>query len=116
MNHKQKGHWFEQIARILLMIKGYKTIQSNLKTPVGEVDLLMRYKNTWVVVEVKYRKNLKWLDNGISKYQQQRLWRAARWIQVKYQLNDSTPMRFDCIMFTRWAWPKHIQNFIVDSN
>ncbi|MCC4235969.1 YraN family protein [Vibrio anguillarum] len=51
------GQQYETEAKHYLLGCGLAFIEQNFNTKVGEIDLIMRDKNTLVFVEVKYRKN-----------------------------------------------------------
>ncbi|MBI5213025.1 MAG: YraN family protein [Nitrospirae bacterium] len=52
---KTFGNEGEDIAADFLKKKGYKIIQRNYKTPLGEADIIVKDNNTIVFVEVKAR-------------------------------------------------------------
>jgi putative endonuclease len=45
----------EELAVTFLKRKGYRILQRNFKTPVGEIDIIAEEGNTLVFVEVKTR-------------------------------------------------------------
>jgi putative endonuclease len=51
----QKG---EELAVKFLKKKGYRIIRQNYKTPVGEIDIIAKDKDTIVFVEVKTRESM----------------------------------------------------------
>ncbi len=51
------GRVGEVLAGAYLKNKGYSIVQINLRTPYGEIDLVSKYKDTIVFVEVKTRAN-----------------------------------------------------------
>ena len=51
------GHDAEQQAKTFLMQAGLVFIEQNFRSKVSEIDLIMKDKDQWVFVEVKYRKN-----------------------------------------------------------
>lgn len=56
MNKKQSlGRWGEALAAGYLEQKGYTIVDSNVRTPFGEIDLVMRQGDSTVFVEVKTR-------------------------------------------------------------
>ncbi len=56
MNHKQKiGRWGEGVAAAFLQNLGYELIEKNARTPYGEIDLVFRFREVTVFVEVKAR-------------------------------------------------------------
>ncbi len=96
----------ESIARIFLVLKGYKIIASRLKTPVGEIDILALKNRTHVLIEVKYRKDKHTAMFAISQRQKQRLIKAAGYIMSNYGAKN---IRFDAILLSG-LWIKHITN------
>lgn len=52
------GEKGEELARRFLKKKGYKLIKQNYKTPLGEIDIIAKDKDTLVFVEVKTRESI----------------------------------------------------------
>ena len=52
---KDTGAAGEKSASVFLRKKGYKILESNFRTPFGEIDLVARHKGVIVFVEVKSR-------------------------------------------------------------
>jgi putative endonuclease len=55
VNKRKIGNKYECAGRRYLESIGYEWVGSNLHTPYGEIDLLMRLGGTYFYVEVKYR-------------------------------------------------------------
>ena len=55
----QKGRQTEQACCEYLSRAGLKLIEKNYRCKLGEVDLVMRDRNTVVFIEVRYRKDLR---------------------------------------------------------
>ena len=53
--HNTIGKKGEEIARKYLENKGYKIIECNYKTKRAEIDIITKYKNTLVFIEVRTR-------------------------------------------------------------
>ncbi len=54
--HRQAlGKWGEQAAAHFLQDKGYQILESNVRTPYGEIDLVASQADQTVFVEVKTR-------------------------------------------------------------
>ena len=53
--NKEIGKIGEQIAMTFLEQKGYEVLDTNVRTPFGEIDIVARRKETTVFVEVKTR-------------------------------------------------------------
>ena len=51
------GRWAERYVEWRLRCRGWRIEARNLRTPVGEIDLLAREGQILVIVEVKYRSN-----------------------------------------------------------
>jgi putative endonuclease len=88
----------EALACTLLKEKGYKIIERNFQTPIGEIDIVAREGQTLVFVEVKTRESTafgsaKW---AVDRKKQQKLSRLAL-----YYLNlkawKDRPARFDVV-------------------
>jgi putative endonuclease len=88
----------EALACRLLKEKGYKIIERNFLTPIGEIDIVAREGQTLVFVEVKTRESdafgsAKW---AVDRRKQQKLSRVAL-----YYLNlkawQDRPARFDVV-------------------
>ncbi|QYK50120.1 MAG: YraN family protein [Anaerolineales bacterium] len=54
---QQLGRWGEQAAASYLQARGYTLLAHNLRTPHGEIDLLMRKEDRLIFVEVKTRRS-----------------------------------------------------------
>ncbi|MBI4654710.1 MAG: YraN family protein [Nitrospirae bacterium] len=48
----------EELAKKFLNKKGYKIIEQNYKTPIGEIDIIASDRETLVFIEVKTRESL----------------------------------------------------------
>ncbi len=78
------GRWAEKYVEWRLRLKGWRIEARNLKTPLGEIDLLAWQGEVLVIVEVKYRTTKsRW---PLDLRQSQRLRRAALWIAANRQL------------------------------
>jgi len=96
---KEIGDEAEHYAAMLLQDKGLLLIDKNVNFKVGELDLIMRDKETLVFVEVR-RRNTR--DYGgalgsITHNKQKRLTRAALAYLQRKGLMDKVPCRFDLL-------------------
>jgi putative endonuclease len=104
---ERRGRLAERIAAIWLIAKGYRLIGRRLKTPGGEIDLLMRRGDALVFVEVKARPSL---DSGLEALhprQQRRCQDAARWLAVRHGWPGAV-IRQDAVLIRPWALPVHL--------
>jgi putative endonuclease len=54
--HNQKiGRWGEEVASAYLQKKGYKFMDMNVRTPHGEIDIILQRGEITIFVEVKTR-------------------------------------------------------------
>lgn len=106
----QDGKKGEFIALFFLRLKGYKCLAKNYKTPVGEIDLVMRKKKTLVFVEVKTRPSLDEALESLRHAQKQRILRTSLWFMKEFKTYANYDIRFDFIGIAPSSWPKHIQN------
>lgn len=95
------GRQGEEAAARFLTSKGMKILERNLRTPVGEIDLIARHGQILVFAEVKTRKG--WYygtpAEAVGVHKQRQIVRTAKWY-----LNDSPHQqlqpRFDVIAIT----------------
>ena len=99
---ERRGRGAERLAALLLRIKGYQVLDSRLKTPVGEIDLLVRDGAVLVAVEVKRRDSLDKAAAAIDRRQQERVARALAWYVANRPDLATKPMRFDAVLVGGW--------------
>lgn len=91
----------EDAAAQYLKRKGMKILERNLCTPVGEIDLVARYRNVLAFVEVKTRRSAAFGSPGeaVGPRKQRQIIQTAKWY-----LNDKPHKglqpRFDVIAIT----------------
>jgi putative endonuclease len=102
------GSDFERRAAHYLERRGYGILERNLRTPVGEIDLVAVDRGTLVFVEVKARGSGEWglAREFVDRRKQRRLMRAASLYAA--QRGFDQPMRFDVVAFEGAAM-EHIE-------
>jgi len=97
---KQSGDIAEQLAANFLAEQGLIFVESNVHSRQGEIDLVMKEKDTFVFIEVKYRKN-KHFGGAIAaipyKKQQKIIKTAAFYLQQHGLKEYNTSCRFDVV-------------------
>jgi putative endonuclease len=91
------------IARQYLERAGLYFYAANVTLRGGELDLIMRDGETWVFVEVRYRRTSLYGDAAASvSYTKQRrlLHSAAIWLAERGGSFDTTDCRFDVLAIT----------------
>ncbi|WP_077288142.1 YraN family protein [Cognaticolwellia aestuarii] len=90
----------EQLAAHYLAQQGLLLQICNFQNRAGEIDLIMTEHDTWVFVEVKYRKNSHFGGAlaAVSVKKQQKIKQCAAFYLQQAGLNEyNTPCRFDVI-------------------
>jgi putative endonuclease len=90
------------------MLRGYRPVARNLKTPVGEIDLIVRRGGTLAVVEVKTRGSYADAAEAILPQQQARIRRATEWLLASRPDLAALTIRFDAVLVLPARWPKHL--------
>lgn len=93
------GQAAEAYACEHLQGQGLKLIQQNFRCPQGEIDLIMREKNTTVFVEVRYRRNIRYGSGAesVDAHKQRKLLAAAHRYLQQNPKAAKAPCRFDVI-------------------
>ncbi|MCP4991138.1 MAG: YraN family protein [Colwellia sp.] len=95
-----KGQVTEQFAEDFLIKQGLLPINKNYRCRQGEVDLIMREGDTFVFVEVKYRKSTRFggAIAAISATKQKKVKHCVTFYLQQAGLNEyNTPCRIDVI-------------------
>jgi putative endonuclease len=104
-----RGRQGEARAAAWLRLKGWSILDTRVKTPVGEVDIVARRGGLVAFVEVKWRKNKEDLDFAVDEYRLRRVAAAAESIAHRYAMNGED-LRIDVILLAPRAIPRHITN------
>jgi putative endonuclease len=92
------GKWGEEQAARFLRRQGMKIVERNLRTPVGEIDIVARQRGTLVFVEVKTRRGSGYGEpqEAVGPVKQRQILRAASWYLNETRLRNLQP-RFDVV-------------------
>lgn len=101
------GRAAEALAAIYLRLKGYHIVARDLRTPVGEIDLIACRGNTIVFVEVKARTAA--AEEVLTPAQRRRIVRAAELFLARRPAFARLDVRFDLLLIGRRRWPRHLQ-------
>jgi putative endonuclease len=109
LNQKQRfGKDSESLAVKFLKRQGYKIIETNYRTKLGEIDIIARDKDTLAFVEVKARRSDRY---GVPKYaitpkKKKKISMAALWyLKTTSQFNQKA--RFDVVgIFFQTSTPR----------
>jgi putative endonuclease len=93
-----------------LRLKGWRLLAYRYKSPVGEVDLVMRRGEVTAFIEVKARKSLDGAIESVSPRQARRISAAARHFLLQDRAAALQSCRFDIVAMSPYQWPRHIEN------
>ncbi|MGR8934774.1 MAG: YraN family protein [Gammaproteobacteria bacterium] len=105
--HLQQGSLAERQAQQYLAAQGLTWVCSNFRCKRGEIDLIMREKQTLVIVEVRYRQNDRCGNplETVTRRKQSRIIAATRYYLAKHPSHQT--VRFDVIAVSgtdlRWV-------------
>jgi putative endonuclease len=100
------GRAAEALAAIILRLKGYTILARDLRTPVGEIDLIARRRGTLAFVEVKARTQTS--EEVLTLRQRRRIVRAAELFLAGRPELVGLAVRFDVMLIGRRRWPRHL--------
>jgi putative endonuclease len=102
------GRWGEGLAAWWLRAKGFRRIARGMRTPVGEIDLIVRRGNLLVFVEVKSRRALPLAYDALRPAQRARIIRAGSWFLAGRPDLAGCDLRYDVVLVGGWSLPKHL--------
>jgi len=105
---RRSGRRAEIFCALWLMAKGYRILGFRLKTPQGEIDLLVQKGAVIVVVEVKRRVSLETALEAVTWRQRERLVRAAQTLAARRPALAGAAVRLDLIALAPGRLPRHI--------
>jgi len=107
---RQFGYEQEQQARNYLLQQGLESVTENYQCKMGELDLIMRDKDIYVFVEVRYRQRNDFGGGlaSVDTYKQKKIINAAKYYLQQEKLYDKVPCRFDVVAIkdSRIEWIK----------
>jgi putative endonuclease len=102
------GRRGEVVSALWLMAKGYRILGFRLKTPQGEIDLLVQKGGVVAVVEVKLRATIEAAREAVTPRQRERLRRAAEGYAARRAALRGASIRLDLMALAPGRWPCHI--------
>ncbi len=91
------GEKGEGLAEGFLKRKGYKIIQKNYRTPIGEIDIIAQDGDTLVFIEVKARGSIEYGEpfEAVNRTKRQKIANVASLYLKRFK--DTPSCRFDVI-------------------
>jgi putative endonuclease len=102
------GRWAEALCVGLLRLKGFGILARNVKTPVGEIDIVARRGRLLVFAEVKARSGIRAAAEALSARQRRRIERAAEGFLAGRPALRGLDVRFDLMLVEPRRWPRHV--------
>lgn len=106
---EQSGRDGEKRAAFWLRAKGWQILDSRVKTPAGEIDLVAKRGNLVSFVEVKWRNKREELEHAIDHHRLSRVAAAAEAVAHRYA-GHGEDFRIDVILLAPGTFPRHIAN------
>jgi putative endonuclease len=103
-----RGRRAERIAAWLLRLKGYRVLARRYKTPVGEIDLIVRRGRHVAFVEVKFRDTHDEANLAVTPSGRRRITRAASLWLAANPAAGGLHLRFDVVIAAPRRWPRHL--------
>jgi putative endonuclease len=107
---ERSGRRGEAIAALFLRLKGYRIIGKRVKTPLGELDLVVTRGKSVAFVEVKTRAFSTDELDALLAVNRRRIVRAGLIWLSQHDRYAGHNLRFDVIFLAPFAWPRHIVN------
>jgi len=104
-----QGRRAEVLAAWYLRLKGWRVLARRLKTPRGEIDLVVRRGRIVAFVEVKWRATAADLGLAIDAYRLRRVAAAAEAVAHRF-VPVGCDQRIDVLLLAPGRFPRHIVN------
>ncbi len=104
------GRLAELACVVLLVLRGYRVLARNVKTPAGEIDIVARRGRTLAIIEVKARASPGDAAEALGPRQRSRLIRAAEAFRQAHPGVHGLAMRFDAMLVGPWRPPVHVRD------
>ena len=102
------GHLAEALAAALLLVKGFRLLARRYKTPLGEIDLIVKRGRIIAFVEVKARAFERDALESVGRAEERRMVDAADLWLAKHPDAAGLDLRYDMVVVAPWRLPKHL--------
>ena len=106
----RQGLFAEELAALLLRLKGHRILARRYKTPVGEIDLVALKGRRLSFVEVKHRRRSEEAGFALPTRSRRRIVRAAQYWLAGHPSFAGHDITFDVVLAAPWVFPRHIAN------
>jgi putative endonuclease len=98
----------ELAAAALLLAKGYRLIARRYRTPLGEIDLIVKRGRLVAFVEVKARPTLREGLESVGAASERRIVGAADLWLARHPDAAGLDLRYDMVVVAPWRPPRHL--------
>jgi putative endonuclease len=102
------GHVAEAAAMLFLLAKGFRPIARRYKTPLGEVDLIVKRGRLIAFIEVKARVLERDALESVGPASEKRIVEAADLWLAKHPAAAGYDLRYDMVLLMPWRLPRHV--------
>jgi putative endonuclease len=102
------GRAAEAMALALLFAKGFRLIARRYKTPLGEIDLIVKRGRLIAFVEVKAREARDVALESVDRFSERRIVDAADLWLARHPDAAGLDLRYDMIVVAPWSLPLHL--------
>jgi putative endonuclease len=102
------GRLAEVLAAASLRLRGYQLIARRFRTPLGEIDLIVRRGRSLAFVEVKARGDIEQALRAVGARQRERTFRSAQMFLAIHPTYQRYDLRFDVVAVRPWRLPHHV--------
>ena len=102
------GHLAEALAAALLLLKGFRPLARRYKTPLGEIDLIVKRGRLVAFVEVKARESRRAGLDSVGAAAERRMVGAADLWLAKHPDAAGLDLRYDLVVIAPWRLPLHV--------
>lgn len=106
---EKRGRMGESVAAWWLRLKGWRILDKRVRTPLGEVDLIVRRGRTIAFVEVKTRASIESAELFLDQRALRRVAAASQALIPRYAKADELT-RIDAVLWAPWHRPYHLEN------
>jgi putative endonuclease len=102
------GRMAEAAAAVLLLAKGFRLLARRYRTPLGEIDLIVKRGRIIAFVEVKARAFERDALESVGRAEERRMVDAADLWLAKHPDAAGLDLRYDMVVVAPWRLPKHL--------
>ncbi|TCD05175.1 YraN family protein [Erythrobacteraceae bacterium CFH 75059] len=106
---ERAGRDAEAAATAYFLARGWSVLAVRRRTPVGEIDLVIRRPGLVACVEVKWRRQARRLGEAIDERRLMRVAAAAEAVAAEY-LQPGDDLSIDVLLLSPDTVPQHLAN------